>query len=83
VTLLVREYDAAIQFYTQKLGFKGVEDAAMGRRRWITLSLPGDRCSLALDLATSTEDLAAVGKQGGTFPLLALDTADFAVITRR
>jgi catechol 2,3-dioxygenase-like lactoylglutathione lyase family enzyme len=76
VSLLVKDYDDAIQFYAQKLGFRVVEDAAFGDRRWITLSLPGNECSLALELAKDREDLAVVGKQAGSFPLLALDTAD-------
>jgi|SRR5215472_4396101 len=76
ISLLVRNYDEAIQFYTEKLGFKVIEDAAFGDRRWVTLSLPGDLCSLALESAKSSEDLAIVSKQAGSFPLLALDTAD-------
>jgi catechol 2,3-dioxygenase-like lactoylglutathione lyase family enzyme len=76
VSLMVKDYDAGIQFYTQKLEFEVVEDKAFGDRRWVTLSLRGDRCSLALELAKSTDDLAVVGKQAGSFPLLALHTAD-------
>jgi catechol 2,3-dioxygenase-like lactoylglutathione lyase family enzyme len=76
VSVLVNDYDAAIDFYTKKLGFNLVEDIPFGDRRWITLSLPGDGCSLAFELAKSAEDLALVGKQGGSFPFLALDTAD-------
>jgi catechol 2,3-dioxygenase-like lactoylglutathione lyase family enzyme len=76
VSLLVKDYDAAIQFYTQRLGFEVVEDAAFGDRRWITLSLPGSRLALALELAKKPDDLAVVGKQAGGFPLLALDTVD-------
>jgi catechol 2,3-dioxygenase-like lactoylglutathione lyase family enzyme len=76
VSLLVKDYDAAIRFYTQKLGFEVVEDAAFGDRRWITLSLPGSRLALALELAKKPGDLEVVGKQAGGFPLLAVDTAD-------
>lgn len=76
VSLLVKDYDEAIQFYTQKLGFEVVEDAAFGDRRWITLSLPGNRCAIALELAKTPDDLAVVGRQAGSFPLLALDTAN-------
>ena len=76
VSLLVKEYDAAIEFYTQKLGFEVVEDAAFGDRRWITLSLPGNQCALALELAKNPDDVAVVGKQGGSFPFLAIDTSD-------
>jgi catechol 2,3-dioxygenase-like lactoylglutathione lyase family enzyme len=78
VSVLVKDYDPAIQFYTQKLGFHVAEDAACGDRRWVTLSLPGNRCALALELAKSPDDLALVGKQAGSFPLLAMDTADCA-----
>jgi catechol 2,3-dioxygenase-like lactoylglutathione lyase family enzyme len=67
VSLLVKDYDAAIQFYTQKLGFQVAEDAAFGDRRWITLSLPGNRCALALELAKSPDDLAR-GQAGGQLP---------------
>ena len=76
VSLLVKDYDAAIAFYTQKFGFAIVEDAAFGDRRWITLSLPNNGCVLALELAKNPDDLAIVGKQGGSFPFLAMDTAD-------
>ena len=76
VGLLVKDYDAAIAFYSQKLAFRVVEDQPLGDGRWITLSLPDDGCMLAFELARSPEDLALVGKQGGSFPFLALDTAD-------
>jgi len=78
VSLLVKDYDAAVQFYTQKIGFQVAEDAAFGDRRWITLSLSGNHCALAIELAKSPDDLAIVGKQAGSFPFLALDTADCA-----
>jgi len=76
VSLLVKDYDAAIEFYTQELGFEVVEDTAFGDRRWITLSLPGNQCALALELAKNPDDLSVVGKQGGSFPFLAMDSAD-------
>ena len=48
VSLLVKDYDADIEFYQRKLGFELVEDKPFGDQRWITLSLPGDHCSVAL-----------------------------------
>lgn len=76
ISVLVKDYDIAKEFYAQVLGFKVVEDQAFGDRRWITLSLPGDDLQFALELAKTSGDLALVGRQGGSFPLLALDTAD-------
>jgi catechol 2,3-dioxygenase-like lactoylglutathione lyase family enzyme len=76
VGVLVKDYDAALEFYSQKLGFGVVEDIPAGDRRWITLSLPGNGCALALELAKDPDDLAVVGRQAGSFPLLALDTSD-------
>jgi catechol 2,3-dioxygenase-like lactoylglutathione lyase family enzyme len=76
VSLLVKDYDAAVEFYTQKLDFEVVEDAAFGDRRWVTLSLPENRCALALELAKNHDDFAVVGKQAGSFPVLALETTD-------
>ena len=38
ISLWVKDYDAAIQFYTQKLGFEVAEDAAFeDGDRWVTL----------------------------------------------
>jgi catechol 2,3-dioxygenase-like lactoylglutathione lyase family enzyme len=77
VGVLVNDYDPALDFYNRKLGFEVAEDVAFGDRRWITLSAPGNGCALALELAKDTEeDIAVVGRQAGSFPLLALDTAD-------
>jgi len=77
ITLLVKDYDAAIQFYTRKLGFEVVEDAPFGENRWVTLSLPDDRgVAISLQLAKTGGDQAVVGKQAGGFPLLGLDTVD-------
>jgi catechol 2,3-dioxygenase-like lactoylglutathione lyase family enzyme len=77
IGLLVKDFDAAIQFYSQTLGFEIVEDAPFGEDRWVTLSLPNDRgLSISLQLAKADEDKALVGRQAGSFPLLGLDTLD-------
>ena len=76
-SLLVKNYDEAIQFYTQKLGFVVVEDIPMGDDRWVTIAPPNNQeCVFALHVAKSESDLALVGKQGGTFPFLGLTTDD-------
>jgi len=77
ISLLVEDYDAAIQFYSQKLGFEVAEDAAFGDERWVTLSLPNNRdVAIALHVAKTSADQALVGKQGGSFPLYAFETVD-------
>jgi len=82
VSLLVRNYDEALAYYTGKLGFVVVEDVPMGDLgeegdRWVTITRPGNEgCVLALHEARSADDLAQVGRQSGSFPLLGIATED-------
>jgi catechol 2,3-dioxygenase-like lactoylglutathione lyase family enzyme len=77
LTVLVKDQDSAIDFYTRKLGFVVAEDLPFGPNRWVTLRLPDDqRLSIALNLAESEFDLAQVGKQAGSQPLLAIEVDD-------
>ena len=77
ISLIVKDYDAAVQFYTTKLGFEVAEDAAFGDRRWITLKLPNTPDSAVnLEMAKSKDDDALFGKQAGSFPFLGLGTDD-------
>ncbi len=43
ITVLVLDQDAAIEFYTRKLGFELREDKSFGESRWFTISLPKNR----------------------------------------
>ncbi len=75
--LLVKAYDEALDFYTKKLGFVVVEDVPMGDDRWVTITLQGNQdCLLALHEAHGEDDLALIGKQCGSFPMLGIDTDD-------
>lgn len=75
--LMVRSYDEAIDFYTEKLGFVVAEDIPMGDDRWVTITTPGNHdCLLALHEAKREDDQVLVGRQFGTFPFLGLDTED-------
>jgi catechol 2,3-dioxygenase-like lactoylglutathione lyase family enzyme len=77
ISLLVNDYDAAIQFYSQKLGFEVAEDMAFGDERWVTLSLPNNRdVAIALHVAKTSDDQALIGKQGGSFPFFGFGTTD-------
>ncbi len=49
VTVLVRDHEEALDFYTKKLGFKVVEDAKMpSGDRWLTVAPPGDDVQVVL-----------------------------------
>jgi len=77
VSLLVRDYDEAIRFYREKVEFELLEDAPFGDSRWITLALPNQKdVTIALELAKTDEDRALVGKQGGSFAFLGMETND-------
>lgn len=77
LTLYVKDQDAAIAFYTKKLGFRVAEDVPFGQQRWVTLRLPDDDLtSVTLSLAATDEDRALVGKQGGSQPLFGIVTDD-------
>lgn len=77
VTILVKDQDAALDFYVRKLGFTLLEDVTLGESRWLTIGLPSQPgVSLALELATTAEGTALVGRQTGTAAMLAIDTSD-------
>jgi catechol 2,3-dioxygenase-like lactoylglutathione lyase family enzyme len=77
LSVYVKDQDAAIEFYTKKLGFVVAEDVCFGPQRWVTLRLPDDKVvSVALNLAATDEDRALVGKQGGSQPMFGIETDD-------
>jgi predicted enzyme related to lactoylglutathione lyase len=48
VSIPVKDQDAAVNFYTQKLGFRIATDQPFGKQRWIELSIPGAETKLVL-----------------------------------
>lgn len=48
VSIPVRNQDASLMFYTEKLGFKVATDQSFGAQRWIELRIPGSDTNLAL-----------------------------------
>lgn len=76
VSLIVKDYESAIEFYTKKLGFIVAEDVPFGPQRWVTLRLPDDDLTISLGLPESEEDLAVIGKQAGSKPLFGIETDD-------
>ena len=78
ITLVVKEYDEAIAFYTEKLDFNLIEDTHLGgNKRWVLVAPPGSKeCSLLLSKADSEEQDAYIGDQTGGRVFLFLYTDD-------
>jgi len=81
VSVVVRDYDDAIAFYTGKLGFELVDDTYQPEqdKRWVVVKPKGDGgTSILLAKATSAEQEAHIGNQTGGRVFLFLQTDDFA-----
>jgi catechol 2,3-dioxygenase-like lactoylglutathione lyase family enzyme len=79
IALLVRDYDEAIAYYTQALGFELIEDTPMTpAKRWVVVAPPGSTGTRLLLARAATPDQAQyVGRQGGGRVFLFLHTDDF------
>ena len=68
VTVIVDDYDRAIDFFVDVLGFELAEDSPAttndGRpKRWVVVRPPGRETGLLLALADGDQQQAAVGRQ--------------------
>ena len=82
ITYLVSDYDEAIQFFVEALGFELVEDTCLEQeqpvKRWVVVRPRGSAgCSLLLAKAVGDAQLSAVGNQSGGRVFLFLHTDDF------
>ena len=80
VCLVVREYEEAIEFFVEKLGFTLVEDVMVPEqgKRWVVVAPPGAMESRILLARASTPDQRSrVGSQTGGRVFLFLHTDDF------
>ena len=79
LALVVRDYDEAIAFYRDRLGFTLVEDTPLGPdKRWVRLAPPGStETRLLLAKAATPEQAARIGDQTGGRVFLFLETDDF------
>ena len=80
VTLVVRDYDEAIAFFTTKLGFTLVADTWQPEqdKRWVLVAPPGSSgTSLLLARAATPAQAAFAGNQAGGRVFLFLETDDF------
>ena len=79
LALLVNDYDEAITYYTEQLGFKLREDTPLPEgKRWVLVAPPGAlETSLLLAKAVTEEQATRVGNQTGGRVFLFLHTDDF------
>ena len=88
VALIVDDYDDAIRFFTEALGFELVEDSPSltndGRpKRWVIVRAPGASTGLLLAQADGEHQRAAVGGQFAGRVGLFLRVDDFEITYRR
>ncbi len=79
IALVVKDYDEAIQFYTQKLDFVLLEDTRLSEdKRWVIVAPPGaNECCLLLAKAANEKQSQSIGNQTGGRVFLFLFTDDF------
>ena len=77
VSLVVRDYDEAIAYYTTQLGFTLVEDTLLGDgKRWVVVAPAKGGTALLLAKAATPAQTARVGDQTGGRVFLFLGTDD-------
>jgi catechol 2,3-dioxygenase-like lactoylglutathione lyase family enzyme len=80
IALVVRDYDEALEFYINKLGFVLLEDTYQPEqdKRWVVISPPGFvGTTLLLARASKPEQESFIGNQTGGRVFLFLNTDDF------
>lgn len=73
VSVVVRDYDEALAFYVDKLGFTLVEDRPVPaqNKRWVTVAPPGcppGGATILLARASSPAQTASIGRQTSSDP---------------
>ncbi|WP_293760252.1 VOC family protein [uncultured Aquitalea sp.] len=78
VAIVVDDYDRAIAYYTQKLGFTLLEDTPQPGKRWVVVTPAIDSdCRLLLARASNERQSGCIGNQAGGRVFLFLQTDDF------
>jgi catechol 2,3-dioxygenase-like lactoylglutathione lyase family enzyme len=78
ITLVVRDYDEAIAWYTNVLGFSLVNDTALSQtKRWVVVAPESNGVRLLLAKADDDRQKASIGNQTGGRVALFLHTDDF------
>lgn len=79
VAIVVKDYDDAIAFYTQKLGFELIEDTVLSPiKRWVMVAPKGAKeCSVLLAKAADEAQASRIGNQAGGRVSIFLFTDNF------
>ena len=79
IALVVKDYDEAIKFYSEKLGFQILEDTRLTEdKRWVLIAPPeAEECSILLAKAVNDRQTSCIGNQTGGRVFLFLYTDDF------
>lgn len=79
VSLVVRDYDEAIEFFVEKLGFELIEDRPVPEqnKRWVVVAPPGSGAQLLLARAATESQVSRIGNQTGGRVSMFLHTDDF------
>ncbi len=82
ITIVVKDYDEAVEFFVQKLNFELVEDTSLEPdepgKRWVVVKPPGSTGTcLLLAKAANPDQVSAIGNQSGGRVFLFLHTDDF------
>ncbi len=80
IALVVKDYDDAIEFYTQKLNFELIEDTYQPEqdKRWVVIAPPGSiGTTILLAKASKTIQEDFIGNQTGGRVFLFLNSDDF------
>jgi catechol 2,3-dioxygenase-like lactoylglutathione lyase family enzyme len=79
ITLVVADYNEAIAWYTERLGFRLFEDTDLGGgKRWVTVGPADNGVRLLLAQLKNAEERSRIGNQTGGRVFLFLETDDFA-----
>jgi catechol 2,3-dioxygenase-like lactoylglutathione lyase family enzyme len=79
ISLIVRDYDEAINYYTQKLNFELLEDTPLDKtKRWVVVRPKNSQgASLLLAKAVNEHQLGAIGNQTGGRVFLFMHSDNF------
>lgn len=78
ISLVVNDYDEAVDFYTRALGFRLVEDIPQEGKRWVVIAPPTGGTGLLLAQASNDTQRRAIGNQTGGRVFLFLYTDAFS-----